>query len=302
MQQASKKFRMALCQVKTVIDKQINLKNAERMILKAAEDGAQVIMLPEMFTTPYQKDHMLRAAEPILLEDHRSEPKCETTNFLSNLAKQTSTYIIGGSIPEKVDGEDKIFNTCLCFDREGQIKAVHKKQHLFDVDIPGSITFFESLFVQPGEAQLTTFETEYATFGIGICYDIRFPEYAFLLAREKGVHCLAYPANFSMKTGGLHWELISRARAVDCQTFVAMCSCGRNTEQGSVFQSWANSMLISPWGKVTQQAGIDEEIIMEDINLDVIKDCRSQLMYSKQRREDIYSLRSSLRREQRESP
>ena len=216
MEPATKQFRMALCQVKAVIDKQTNLENAERMILKAAEEGAQVIMLPEMFTTPFEKEHMLKNAEPILLEGFRDEPKCETTNFLSRLAKQTGTYIIGGSIPEKVDGEEKIYNTCLCFDKEGEIRAVHKKLHLFDVNIPGGITFFESSYVQPGEAQLTTFKTEHATFGIGICYDIRFPDYAFLLARERGVHCLAYPANFSMRTGELHWELISRARAVDC--------------------------------------------------------------------------------------
>ena len=205
---------------------------------------------------------MLKNAEPILIKDFRDEPKCETTRFLSNIAKTTGTYIIGGSIPEKVEGQDKIYNTCLCFDKEGEIQAVHKKQHLFDVDIPGGITFFESSYVQPGEAQLSVFETEYAKFGLGICYDIRFPEYAFLLAREKGVHCLCYPAVFSMRTGQLHWELISRARAVDCQTFVAMCSCGRNIDDESVFQSWANSMMITPWGKVTQKAGIGEELLI----------------------------------------
>ena len=95
---------------------------------------------------------MLRNAEPIYLNDYKNEPKCETTNFLSNLAKETSTYIIGGSIPEKVEGEEKIFNTCLCFDKEGEIKAVHKKQHLFDINIPGGITFFESFYVKPGKA------------------------------------------------------------------------------------------------------------------------------------------------------
>ena len=77
--------------------------------------------------------------------------------------------------------------------------------------------------------------TEHATFGLGICYDVRFPEYAFLLAREKKCDVIAYPANFSMRTGGLHWELISRSRAVDCQTFVAMCSCGRNTDEPDLF-------------------------------------------------------------------
>ena len=121
--------------------------------------------------------------------------------MLSQLARETQTYIIGGSIPELVEGESRIYNTCLCFDKEGKIAATHRKMHLFDIDIPGGITFFESSYVIPGPPQLSTFVTEYATFGLGICYDIRFPEYAFLLAREKNVDVLAYPANFSMRTG-----------------------------------------------------------------------------------------------------
>jgi len=159
---------------------------------------------------------MLANAEPVLLEGFEADARCETSQMLSSLAKETQTYIIGGSIPELVDGDRRIFNTLLCFNKEGKITATHRKQHLFDVDIPGGITFFESNYVSAGPAQLSTFETEFATFGLGICYDIRFPEYAFLLAREKGVHMLAYPANFSMRTGDLHWDLISRMRAVDC--------------------------------------------------------------------------------------
>jgi omega-amidase len=201
---------------------------------------------------------MLENAEPVKLEGFESDERCVTSQMLSQLAKQTNTYIIGGSIPELIEGDGRIFNTCLCFDKEGKITATHRKMHLFDVDIPGGITFFESSYVIPGPAQLSTFETEFATFGLGICYDIRFPEYAFLLAREKNVDILAYPANFSMRTGDLHWDLISRMRAVDCQTFVAMCSCGRNTEDQGVFQSWANSVLVSPWGRVIEKAGIDE--------------------------------------------
>ena len=129
--------------------------------------------------------------------------------------------------------------------------------------------------MKPGPPQLSTFETEYATFGLGICYDVRFPEYAFLLAREKNVHVLAYPANFSMRTGEMHWDLISRMRAVDCQTFVAMASCGRNTAEQDVFQSWANSTLVSPWGRVIEKADIDEQIILQDVNLKEIDECRA---------------------------
>lgn len=94
--------------------------------------------------------------------------------------------------------------------------AEHRKQHLFDVDIPGGVTFFESDFCQPGPPQFTTFKTEYATFGIGICYDIRFPEYSLSLAHKHNIDVLAFPANFSLRTGELHWDLITKTRAVDC--------------------------------------------------------------------------------------
>lgn len=264
------------------------------MVLEAAEKGAQVIMLPEMFVTPFQKEHMLANAEPVLMEGFEDNEDCVTSQLLSRLAKQTGTYIIGGSVPELVEKDKKIFNTCLCFDKEGKITATHRKQHLFDVNIPDGIVFYESNFVQPGPKQLSTFTTEFAKFGLGICYDVRFPEYASLLARDEGVHILAYPANFSTRTGDLHWDLISRARAVDCQTYVAMCSSGRNTEEPELFQSWAHSRIINPWGQVLTAADIDQELIISDIDMAEIDGCRQQLMYASQKRHDIYELKNKL--------
>ena len=250
-------------------------------------------MLPEMFVTPYTRSYMLKNAENVC--EHDISKSGQTSQLLSALASETQTYIIGGSIPELIPGDERIFNTTLCFDKTGKVTASHRKQHLFDVNIPGGIVFTESDFVKPGPPQLSVFETEYARFGLGICYDVRFAEYSFLLAREKGVHILAFPANFALRTGELHWDLISRARAVDCQTFVAMCACGRNTEDTSVFQGWGHSRLVTPWGKVVDGgAGFDEQILIHDVNLGEIDDCRSQLMYSKQRRSDIYQTSSKL--------
>ena len=157
---------------------------------------------------------MLANAEPVKLDGFEDDERCVTSQVLSTLAKETGTYIIGGSIPELIEGNRRIYNTCLCFDKTGQITATHRKQHLFDVNIPGGITFFESNYVKEGPPQLSIFNTEHAKFGLGICYDIRFAEYAFLLAKEVDV--LAYPANFSMRTGELHWDLLARMRAVDC--------------------------------------------------------------------------------------
>lgn len=113
-----------------------------------------------MFTTPYTKHYMLKDKEP-LTQDYKTNEKCETAKLLSGLASSLNKYIIGGSFPEAIQDSDKIYNTCLCFNRQGDIVAEHRKMHLFDINIPGGITFYESDYVKAGPAQVTIFETEY---------------------------------------------------------------------------------------------------------------------------------------------
>ena len=113
-----------------------------------------------MFYTPFNKEWMLKYKEPIT-EDFRTNDKCMTTRMLSDLAKENNAYIIGGSMPEEITGEDRIYNTSLCFNRSGDIVAKHRKLHLFDINIPDKIVSLESGHVKPGEPQFTIFETEY---------------------------------------------------------------------------------------------------------------------------------------------
>ena len=186
-----------------------------------------------MFNAPYTKNYMLKFKEP-LLPDYKTNEKCETSKLLSHLSKTLGKYIIGGTFPEEVPGEEKIYNTCLCFNREGDIVAQHRKLHLFDINIPGGITFYESEYVKAGPPQVTIFDTEYCKIGVGICYDIRFPEYAQLM-NQKGAQMIVYPANFAMRTGELHFDLLKRARAVDTQCYLLACASATNKEAPDLF-------------------------------------------------------------------
>lgn len=215
------KFNIALCQIKTGDNKDKNLERAREMILESANNGADLIVLPEMFNTPYQKDFMLKDQEPI----DPKHPKAKTAKFLSEIAKETGKYIIGGSISEtlpennpEMEPTSKVYNTCLCFDREGELKLVHRKMHLFDVNIPGKIVFMESDFVERPKPQFSVFKTEYCNIGVGICYDVRISEYGNILSSRHHYDCplLVFPSNFSLRTGHLHWDVLKRGRAVDC--------------------------------------------------------------------------------------
>ncbi|MDO4518507.1 MAG: nitrilase-related carbon-nitrogen hydrolase, partial [Bacillota bacterium] len=138
-------FKLALCQIVSSADKDQNIAKAEKFIREAAENGAQVISLPEMWNCPYSNDYFREYAE---YENGRS------VSFMSKLAKELGVYIIGGSIAELADGDDgtsRVYNTCFCFDRLGNIVGRHRKVHLFDIDIEGGIRFMESDTLTAGD-------------------------------------------------------------------------------------------------------------------------------------------------------
>ncbi|PHT94769.1 Omega-amidase NIT2, partial [Capsicum annuum] len=197
------KFNIGLCQLAVTSDKERNIVHARAAIEEAAEKGAKLVVLPEIWNSPYSNDSF-----PIYAEDIDAGPDASpSTAMLSEVAQLLKITIVGGSIPER--SGDKLYNTCCVFDADGKLKAKHRKIHLFDIDIPGKITFKESQTLTAGETP-TVVDTEVGRIGIGICYDIRFQELAMLYA-ARGAHLICYPGAFNMTTGPLHWELLQRA-------------------------------------------------------------------------------------------
>jgi len=288
MAQAGKRiFRMAACQLLVGADKAANLQHAKQAIGTAASQGANVISLPECFNCPYSNDAFPEYAEDLtnaVIGAPLENSQAPSATLLSELAKEHKIYLIGGSLPEK-EG-DRLYNTCLVFGPQGQLLARHRKMHLFDIDVPGGIRFKESDTLSPGE-QITSFDTEYGRFGLGICYDVRFPEYSQILALEKGCDILCFPGAFNTTTGPLHWELLMRGRAVDNQTFVAAISPARNPQ--SKYQAWGHSMIVDPWGKVLSTCEEHESIVYADVNLDEVLKIRQAIPVRVQRQHQAYT-------------
>ncbi|XP_035873902.1 omega-amidase NIT2 isoform X2 [Phyllostomus discolor] len=224
-------FRLALIQLQVSSIKSDNLTRACGLIQKAATQGAKIVSLPECFNSPYGTNYFPEYAEKI---------PGESTQKLSEVAKECSIYLIGGSIPEEDSG--KLYNTCTVFGPDGALLVKHRKLHLFDIDVPGKITFQESKILSPGDS-FSTFETPYCRVGLGICYDLRFSELAQIYA-ERGCQLLVYPGAFNLTTGPAHWELLQRGRAVDNQVYVATASPARDDKASYV--AWGHSTVVNP--------------------------------------------------------
>jgi len=293
---ALKAFNLALIQLGGVTsNKTDNLKHAREIILKASSgDGGpkpDVIVLPECFNSPYGVVHFPVYAEKIEYTPGQQydvvNSESESVKMLSAAAKETGAWLIGGSIPEKADG--KVYNTCTVYSPKGDLIAMHRKVHLFDIDIPGKIKFKESETLTGGTT-LSFFDTGFARIGLGICYDVRFPEMAMVAAR-KGCQVLIYPGAFNLTTGALHWELLQRARAVDNQVYFSMCSPARDMSAG--YHAWGHSMVVDPMGSVIDEAAEEETVIHVHIDPKQFHKTRAEIPVTVQRRFDVYPDMSS---------
>ncbi|CAF0785021.1 unnamed protein product [Didymodactylos carnosus] len=273
----SSKFKIALIQLLVSSSKAKNISHACELISKAASTGAKLVVLPECFNSPYGVKYFPEYAETI---------PGETTNALKNCAKQNQIFLVGGSIPER-DESGKLFNTSTIYNPHGELIGIFRKMHLFDIDIPGKITFKESDALAPGN-QLTTFDiSDDFRVGLAICYDVRFPLLASLYSK-RGCHLLLYPGAFNMTTGPAHWELLLRSRALDNQMYVAGVSPAH--DENADYKAWGHTTLVDTWGTIIGKCEMNEEIVYGEIDLEHLKTVRKQLPYLSQQRHDVYTL------------
>lgn len=268
----TEKVKLALCQLRTELVLEETLDKAARLVREAAGNGAEIVVLPEMFSCPYSGRFFHRFAalghEPILEK-------------LSAWAEDNGVLLVGGSIPERGDG--KLYNSAYVFGPDGRQLARHRKVHLFDVDIPG-MRFKESDTFAAGDA-VTVFDSPFGRFGLAVCFDVRFPE-LFRAMAERGARAVFLPAQFNLKTGPLAWELLLRARAADNQLFVAGCAAARY--EGFDYECWGRSTVADPFGRVAASCDETEQILYAEPDFSLVDEARRQIPTLSALREDLY--------------
>ena len=269
-----RKFIVAAIQFCSNEDKAGNVKLAGKFIDDAVKEGADVVVLPEMFNCCGHTKVMVENAEEI---------PGDTINALSDRARKLGIYIVCGSIFEKVD-KNRVHNTSVIVGRKGEIVAKYSKIHLFDVDIQEKIRYKESENVVAGK-EVVTADMGSVKVGMSICYDLRFCELYRSLALN-GAKIIFIPSAFTATTGEFHWEPLVKARAIENQTFVVAAN-QIGTSPNNI-TCYGNSMVVDPWGRVLAKAEDDENVILAEIDLDLQEEVRKEIPLFEHRRTDIY--------------
>lgn len=255
------KMKIGLGQMNSRENREENLAGAERLVGELADDGAELVMLPEHFNF-LGPDHLKR--------DHAETVEGSySLERMRTLAQKFGVYVHIGSFFE-LDG-DSIYNTGIVFNASGEIIAKYRKIHLFDVEIPGGKKYLESEIVSAGR-ELVTFRIGEFVFGMATCYDLRFPE-LFRLLVKKGANVLLVPAAFTVETGRDHWQLLLRARAVENQCWVAAAGQWGQFMEGR--ESFGRSMVVDPWGVVVAQATDGVRAILAELDMETVGTVRT---------------------------
>lgn len=232
--------KVAVIQMVSGADWEANLLVAAGLIAQAAEQGAELVLLPENFAVFQAGSYIERGREEL-------SPQGPIRQFLAAQAKLHGIWLVGGSIPVLAATGDHVRSACFVVDDQGQEQARYDKIHLFDVDVADAqAAYRESDQIEPGH-EVVLVDTPVGRLGLTICYDLRFPLLYQALV-EQGAELISVPAAFTQVTGEAHWEVLLRARAVETQSFVlAADQGGQHTRRRATY---GHSMIIDPWGAV----------------------------------------------------
>jgi len=268
--------RAAAVQLNSTDDKARNRALAESAVRAAAADGAELVVLPEKWNCLGPAAVTLPAAEPL---------DGPSMTFARELAAELGVDLVAGSIVESVPGHARGANTSAHIGPDGEIRALYRKVHLFDVEVDGQ-AFRESDGEEPGQDIVTSATAAGVPLGLSVCYDLRFPALYGALA-ERGAAVLTVPSAFTLATTRDHWEVLLRARAIENQCFVvAPNEIGRHP--GDI-RTGGRSLIVDPWGVVLAQAPDGADRIVADLDLERLREIRARMPVLEHRRPEVYA-------------
>ena len=268
-------MRAGAVQLNSTEDIARNLEAADRLVREAVSDGAEVVVLPEKWNLLGRSEQMAAGAEPL------DGPSIQ---WARQIAKELQIDLVAGSIMERVPGADKHANTSVHVGPDGELRAVYRKIHMFDVEVDG-VTYAESAHEEPGSEVVLSRLADGTPAGLSVCYDVRFPELYGRLSAQ-GAKVLTVPSAFTLATTRDHWEVLLRARAIENQCFVI--APNQVGEHAPGQRSGGRSAIVDPWGIVLAMATDREAAILADLDFAVLDDVRSRLPSLVHRQADVH--------------
>jgi len=256
-------FKVAAIQMASGPNVTGNLSEARRLIAKAAEQGARLVVLPEFFAIMGMNDK-----DKVAVREQAGTGPIQ--KFLGDTAREFKIWLVGGSIPMAASVPGKVRNTCLVFDERGQQVARYDKMHLFNLEL-GNENYHEANTIEPGD-KVVVVDSPFGRIGLAICYDLRFPE---LFRAMKNVDVIVLPSAFTETTGKMHWEVLVRARAIENLAYVIASAQGGYHINGR--ETHGNTMIVDPWGRVLDRLPRGSGVVLADVNPSYQASLRSSL-------------------------
>lgn len=245
-------FKVAAVQMASGPNVAGNISEARRLIAKAVEQGARLVVLPEFFAIMGMGDQ-----DKVAVREQPGQGPIQA--FLSGTARKHQIWLVGGSIPLVSGSPDKVMNSCLVFDELGEQVARYDKMHMFNLEM-GNEKYDEARTIEPGN-QVVVVDSPFGRIGLAICYDLRFPE---LFRSMKNVDIIVLPSAFTETTGKMHWEVLVRARAIENLAYVIAAAQGGYHVNGR--ETHGNSMVVDPWGRVLDRLPRGSGVVMGEVN------------------------------------